>query len=407
MKSNISVGFVLEGAHPRKDGKCSIKLHLYGKSFGQRRYSTKEFATKDEWQKINGKMLRSDDLKKIKAALAAIQQDVKEVVDTIEPFSFIKFEEAYFKQSTSHRNKSHILADIFTCYIEERRALGKIGTVQSYNTTANVVDGFKKNLTIHDITPGFLKSLEKHCIDKGNSYSTVGIYMRQLRAVVNQAIKDKLMSADNYPFKDYKVPSGKSVKKALPNEDLKKLLEYNPQKYSQQKALDYWTLSYLCNGMNFADIINLKKSDLDGNYLSFIRQKTKNTVKERKAIKVGLNSRALALINKLKNIDDANPYLFPVLYPGLAPLTVKHRCQRLIKFVNAEMDTVRQDLKIEQKVGTYVARHSYTSLLMRKGVPVAFLKEALGHRSVATTEAYLGSFEDNAKLEYANLLTDL
>lgn len=65
------------------------------------------------------------------------------------------------------------------------------------------------------------------------------------------------------------------------------------------------------------------------------------------------------------------------------------------------------DLGIEQKIGTYAARHTFSTVLKRKGVSTAFIKEALGHSSEVTTENYLDSFADDVKLQYANLLTQL
>ena len=70
------------------------------------------------------------------------------------------------------------------------------------------------------------------------------------------------------------------------------------------------------------------------------------------------------------------------------------------------MKTIRLELKIDQKVGTYVARHSFSTVLKRKGISTEFIKESLGHSSSVTTENYLDSFTDDVKLEYSNLLTD-
>src|SRR5438093_12611442 len=86
-----------------------------------------------------------------------------------------------------------------------------------------------------------------------------------------------------------------------------------------KKALDFWLLSYLCNGMNFADIIALKPQNIDGNCLHFIRQKNRNTKKkDLRPIRVGLNPKAKDIIERWKNTNPANPYLFPILEAGLS-----------------------------------------------------------------------------------------
>ena len=54
---------------------------------------------------------------------------------------------------------------------------------------------------------------------------------------------------------------------------------------------------------------------------------------------------------------------------------------------------------------TYVARHSFASVLKKSGVSIALISEALGHSDLSTTQVYLDSF-DNAQIDAAmqNLL---
>ena len=70
------------------------------------------------------------------------------------------------------------------------------------------------------------------------------------------------------------------------------------------------------------------------------------------------------------------------------------------------MEEIRVDLGFECKLGTYVARHSFSTRLMRSGVSSMYIKESLGHSTVSVTENYLGDFADEAKLEYADLLVN-
>ena len=204
-----------------------------------------------------------------------------------------------------------------------------------------------------------------------------------------------------------KSPASRNIKKALSDEQLHLLLAYQPQTLRHEKALDFWLFSYLCNGINFTDILHLIPSDISVSFLHYIRQKTKRTrKKDLRPIKVPLHPRAQAIITKWRNPNVSSSYLFPILEDELSAKTIKNRTQRFIKWVNEAMKEIGEELGFEQKLGTYVARHSFCSRLMRKGVPTQFIKESLGHSSVAVTENYLGDFADNVKLEYANLLTD-
>lgn len=404
-QEKVTVSFFLDASRPNSEGRCLIKLNIYQRPT-KKRYATKYHATQEEWKKINASNLRDEELKKIKKGLHDISSKAEKVIAKLVPFSFVAFEEAFFnKEAAKH---STTLKYWFDKYIEHLKHTGQIGTAISYNTTLNSINDFRKNLSLHDITPALLNDYENHLLKNSKSISTVGIYMRQLRAIINQAIDANVISSDKYPFKKYQIPAGRNIKKALNEADLNKLLSYQPTTADKQKALDFWLFSYLCNGMNFADIIELKPDNISGNYLHFIRAKTKRTKKkDLRPIRVGLNARALEIIKRQKNTDPANPYLFPILEKGLTPLTVKHRCQRFIKWVNNKMESIRKELEIEQKIGTYSARHSFSTVLKRKGVSTEFIKESLGHSSLVTTENYLDSFTDDVKLRYASLLTDL
>lgn len=403
-EQKVTVSFYLEKTKPNSEGKCLIKMVVYC-SPNKKRFTTNCHVTEKEWEKLNSSNLRDKNLKTILSNLNAKQIKAEKIIEKIVPFSFVAFEEAYFNKSVVNKNTA--LQYWFDTYIEKLHAKGSVGTAIAYRTTINSINLFKKNLHLQDITPALLEDYEAFLVNGEKSLTTVSIYVRQLRAIINQAITSGIFPQEKYPFKKYEIPSGRNVKKALPSEDLNKLLNYKPKKDDEKKALDFWILSYLCSGINFADIIELKPTNIEGNYLHFIRAKTKNTKKkDTRPIKVGLHPRALSIIKKWRNKSAKNPYLFPILEVGLKPITVKHRCQRFIKWVNKRMEIIRQELKIEQKIGTYAARHSFSTMLKRKGVSTEFIKESLGHSSVAVTENYLDSFTDDVKLEYTNLLTD-
>ena len=404
IEQKVTVSFYLEKTKPNNENKCLVKMTVYSNS-NKKRYTTNQHVTIEEWEKLKSPNLRDNNLKIIKQSLNAIEAKTLKAIENISPFSFIAFEEALFSKVKINKNTS--LQFWFDNYITKLHDKGSVGTAITYRTTINSLNLFKKNLHLQDITPTLLENYEAFMVEKGKSLTTISIYLRELRAIINQAINAGSFAQDKYPFKKYEIPSGRNVKKSLSEKDISKLLNYKPKKKDELRALDFWLFSYLCSGINFADIISLKPENINGNHLYFYRQKTKRTKKkDLRPIKVGLNPRALEIIEIYKTTDPNNDYLFPVLEPALNAVTIKHRCQRFIKWVNKRMLAIAKDLNIDSKITTYAARHTFGTVLKRKGAPTSFIKDALGHSSVVTTENYLDSFEDDVTLEYANVLTN-
>ena len=75
-------------------------------------------------------------------------------------------------------------------------------------------------------------------------------------------------------------------------------------------------------------------------------------------------------------------------------------------FINKGMEKVSKELKLNRIVTNIVSRHTFSTVLKRSGASTEFIKEALGHTNVTTTENYLGSFENEVKKEYAGRLTN-
>lgn len=65
------------------------------------------------------------------------------------------------------------------------------------------------------------------------------------------------------------------------------------------------------------------------------------------------------------------------------------------------MKEILRNLNINKKATTYVARHTFSTVLKRSGTSTEFIQEALGHCSIETTEGYLDSFEKETKKEFA------
>lgn len=240
---------------------------------------------------------------------------------------------------------------------------------------------------------------------KGNKETTLSFQMRTLRAMFNRAIKAKIVSREKKPFNEYKISkfNTRTPKRALSKADMMKIIDADCSqgKEIEQFAHDIFVFSYLCGGIPFVDIANLTPANIADGRLIYHRQKTHG------AINVPLSERAKAIIAKYDSHCEQAGYLFPILdeRAHITPLQKKNRVHKMCSRVNVALRDVAKRLKIKATVTTYVARHSFATVLKKSGVNIGIISEALGHHSLKTTQIYLDSFE-NSQIDVAmqNLL---
>ena len=69
--------------------------------------------------------------------------------------------------------------------------------------------------------------------------------------------------------------------------------------------------------------------------------------------------------------------------------------------MNSELKEIARLAQLDANLTTYVARHTYATVLKKSGIPTAVISEALGHKSEFITQTYLKSFE-NEVVDLAN-----
>jgi integrase/recombinase XerD len=407
---DAKVSLYLDTRRPKDDGIYPLKLRVY---FGKAKlFDTGRSLSEHDYEKSYLSKKPKGEYHDLKIGLVAIEAKANAVIKDLKTFSFEKFEKQLFRTNNSVNN----IIDHYQGYIEQLEANERIGTASSYRCSitsiqAYVNDGRKKpvsRISFESITPDFLNKYEHWMVSNDNSKTTVGIYLRNLRAIFNQAIEAGEIEREIYPFKTYTIPTGKNVKKALETPDLKALYMAEVTKDSFiDKARDFWFFSYQCNGMNFRDIAELKFKDIHDTYFSFLRHKTKNTTKDDPTpIVVPLTNYIKDFIAKYGNKKNkANDYVFPILQDGMTAKERHRANQNFIRFVNQHMEKLVEKLKLSIRIGTMVARHSFTTKVTRK-LGLEFAQEALGHTTMATTQNYWAGFESATKKAMANELMD-
>lgn len=138
------------------------------------------------------------ELRDLKIKLQDIEAKANSIIGELEPFSIHQFETRFFRPR-ENRNSAimYMQREVELAKKEER-----ISSMKMAECALNSISEFMRHahLSFNDITLDWLKSYERHMIKKGNSPSTVGMYLRGLRVAFNKAIKDGLVAPDQYPF---------------------------------------------------------------------------------------------------------------------------------------------------------------------------------------------------------------
>lgn len=389
--------------HPKAGGKCAITIRVTFER-KKRYYPTGITLTAQEFDKVMGDKPRSE-FKEYALKLQAIEKKAADIIKNMPSFNFLSFEKQFFVNGGTRDT----IDTAFTTYIDQLKERGQIGTVVTYECAQKSINLFHAGAKFADVNPDFLIRYEKWMLLKGKSITTVGIYLRSLRTLFNNAISDGILTSEFYPFgkKKYEIPTGNNVKKALTINDIGKIYNYQPEPGSPiDKAKNYWLFMYLCNGMNVKDMCLLRYENIQGEVLEFERAKTARTKRNVEPIRVTITDDVREIIEKQGNKKkDGKTYIFPILKGNLTPERERQLIQQITHVINDHMKTIASALSITNEVTTYAARHSFATVLQRSGVGTEFISEALGHSNVRTTQNYLAGFEDESKKETVKALT--
>ncbi len=305
-------------------------------------------------------------------------------------------------ENVNKNNKPKTVNDVFLGYLERLTSEKRTGYMLSVKQVYNSLVKYNRHLNIHfsDIDIAWLRKYETWLRNSGIGENTIGIRFRTLRAIYNLAISEDIVKPEYYPFKNYKVSKlhKDTAKRSITKEDINKVLSYKSRNPYTKFPIDLFTFTYLMGGINFVDIAYLTKENIVDDRLIYTRRKTG------RLIKLPLQPKAIGIIQKYSKSD--NSYLFPIF--SAYHKTEQQRLNRVHKVigkVNKRLKEIGKELNLPIDLTTYVARHSYATVLKRAGVSTSIICESLGHSSEKVTQIYLDSFE-NSQIDEAmkNLL---
>lgn len=365
--------------------------------------------TEEEFNKATTEQNPKGRYKDLKMMFAAAEQKAVNIIKEMPNFNLQSFKNRYMMKRANNGN----VFDFYEITMANLEKEGRIKTSLAYKFSMTSLKKFCKSdiLMFQSLTPEFLKDYENWMKENKASPSTVGIYLRCLRTIFNDAIESGNIKQEAYPFgkRKYAIPNSRNIKKALTKEEIKKIYDHDLMEGSEdQKWRDLWIFSYLCNGINIKDIAKLKFKDIGEESITFIRSKTESTTRKKlKPVVAALSDPVRTIINRWGNLTiKPENYVFTFLKNGMTPLEEYKSVYNANRTMNKYMKKIGKELGIIKDITSLTARHSFATILKKADAPLPFISEKLGHSSLPTTENYLDTFDLEKTKFWAEKLTD-
>jgi site-specific recombinase XerD len=289
------------------------------------------------------------------------------------------------------------LSRFFERYISRLKARDQYWERKKYTTTLNKLhEALGEDLSWEDLTSDALSKLERHCREeRDNNPNTTRKELARVRRVVNQAIKEQVISAGDDPFLAYEMPERvEPDRRILSFDEMKELEALELERTSDlARDRDAFLLAFYGGGIRFSDVCCLRPSNVKDGRLKYRMMKTDNLVR------IPLPDSALEIIEHWTDAHEA-PFLFPYLEEGDKedPVHLRKRISVWNQMANRSLKKLARRAEIEDPDGVtmHVARHSFGDLARRRGDDLYAVSKALGHSDLKTTERYLAAFDDDA-----------
>lgn len=265
--------------------------------------------------------------------------------------------------------KSYTVQNLFDDYLNIlRKRIDKDLSSGVYRKYELVKEQFlnyvNPNAEVTTITNNIIQNYYADLKQKYDDSTTAG-YMRKLKTFIKFGMDNDKIKIN--PFQNIKITRPQKDIDFLTENEINKLASTSTGNTSLDKVKDCFIV--MCGtGMAYSDIKQFHKDDLQSDHGTYyINKKREKTGVEYTSVVLPF---AASVINK---------------YDGRLPVISNQK-------FNAYLHTIEVILNIKKKLHTHLARHSYATLLLNKGVKLETVSKTLCHSSTKMTTTYYAKY---------------
>ncbi|QMU63180.1 MAG: tyrosine-type recombinase/integrase [Flavobacteriaceae bacterium] len=392
-KKNATFPIILRLSHKRKTTSISLGYSILESDWDKRNHQVKKsYKGVSSIHRLNNFLLKQ-------------KTDAMDIINILADKGELDFLSInQLKAKLTNQASYESFFDFGYSLVEEMKQSQRFGNARSYYGVLGTLKKYNHNrdLRFDELNYDYLKKFEIHYLSKeGNSLNGLAAYMRTIRAVYNKGIKAGLIEKEAYPFADYKIRMTPTEKRAIALEHVKSIVGLQLKlDHELFHVRNYFLASYLLYGISFIDMAFLKLENIVDGRIKFQRRKTSKVYDIK--ITTQLNE-ILKFYTEDKQVED---FIFPII--KRESLEMQYRdIDWARKRYNKGLKKLALLCGIDQRLTSYVSRHSFATQAMFQNVPLEAISAMLGHSRLTTTQIYLKSLPSNVLDDYNEQLSIL
>ena len=271
----------------------------------------------------------------------------------------------------------------FLLFMQERmnkRPMAE-GTWKQHRSVFHVLTDWGKIKTFADLTPGNIKLWDELSVKNSKTGKPIETYHKVMKIYVREAITFGHISKDNNPYDGFKMKRDRSVKHAfLTIEELDRWRKITLPTADIEKARDMFVFCAF-TGVAFADMKNFNPDNIytDNGGLRYDGERVKTGEK----FHITIFKPVQEILKK---------------YNGV-PLMDAHVYNRYLKDIACLC-------YITKNITTHCARVTGACYMLAKGVPLKYIQEFLGHKTIRQTAEYAKAVKAEVDKEFDRVNAD-
>lgn len=329
--------------------------------------------------------------RQIEADLQKIRQIIRKLDEKRENYTLSDII-SLFQASTSPSTVLSFLKDL----IQTLKRNKQWGTARNLQRTLNSFSTFLQgeDLPFFELDNKLIVNYERWLTNRKISKNSSSFYMRNLRSAYNKAVNQNL-AEQTHPFLDVYTGIDHTRKRAIGEDFIVRLQKLNLEySYPLAFARDLFLFSYCTRGMAFVDIAFLKKENINGGTLNYVRHKTGQQ------LSIRIEPCIADIIRRYETVTKEYPYVFPIIKSNL-PEKAYQEYQTALGYHNRKLKHLSKLIGENLSLSSYTPRHSWATIARNHNVPLYIISAGMGHTSEKTTLIYLNSV-DNSVIDQAN-----